>query len=408
MYPCKLYNVIIRQIGLVTGRLGLMTPFATRTKMTREDKAQRKRRVLAGIYSSSMGMSLTAMIIVAVLEVFMLGFSIVNSSLYGEELWWKYRIFYIVLLVAALVYIAISLFVKRDIKHRHTCLNIVNPLYAVLFYAWALGITYFDAMIYGAADPMVFMTFSLTVPLSFFLLPSVYAIIVAAADVFMAYLAVTVVGSWAPLINLSIFFVFQIALGIGFLRLKMKLNERIVEEQENADVDVLTGFPNRRVYEADMKGFLNEPGNDDLVYVSIDLNGLKEINDHYGHEFGDKFIIGAAECIEKCFGEKGKTYRIGGDEFVALIHADRDELTQIFGEFDVSTRSWSDESGLSLSTACGYAFRSEYPDEGLAKLARVADKRMYVAKARYYQESGRDRRGYLAADPGMTSGEILG
>lgn len=374
--------------------------------MDRDEKARRKRKTLRGIYTSSLNMSLTAMVIVAGLEVFMLVFSVVNSSLYGEEMWWKYRIFYICLLAAAVVYVALCLLVKRDTGRRFIWFSVANPLYAVFFYAWALGITYFDAMTYGAADPMVFMTFSLVVPFCFFLYPSAYAIIVGVADAFMAYLAVTVVGSWAPLINLSIFFVFQIAIGIGFLRLKNKLNERIVEEQENADVDVLTGFPNRRVYEADMRRLGAEPGHDDLVYVSIDLNGLKEVNDHYGHEAGDRFIIGAARCIEQSFGEKGTVYRIGGDEFVALVDIDREKLVGLLDDFDERTRSWSDDNGLALSTAHGFACRSEYPDENISKLARVADKRMYRNKALYYQESGKDRRRHLD-DPGATSGDLL-
>ena len=361
--------------------------------MTGEEGMSKRSRILLGIYSSSMGISLTALSIVAALEVFMLGYSVVNAPMYGEYLW-NYRAFYIALLTVALIYIGLNFFVKKDIEHRFKVLNVANPIYAAFFFAWALGITFFDAMIWGTVDSMVFMTFSLVVPLSFYLFPTIYAAIVVVADALMLYLVVTVSGSIAPLTNLSIFCIFQIVLGVSFLHLRRNLAERMVEEEENAELDVLTGFANRRVYEADVKGLGQETVPPDLTYVSIDLNGLKDVNDHYGHEAGDRLIIGAAQCVEQCFGQKGKMYRIGGDEFVVLISAGQEELDGLFSVFDKSVQSWSENSNLTLSTAYGYARHSEYPDDDPSKLAKVADERMYVAKARYYQESGHDRRRY--------------
>ncbi len=83
-------------------------------------------------------------------------------------------------------------------------------------------------MKYGVADPTVFMTFSLTVPLSFFLFPSVYTLIVVVADAAMVYIMASVSSAIGPMINLSIFIIFQLVLGISFFRLKMKLADRIV------------------------------------------------------------------------------------------------------------------------------------------------------------------------------------
>ena len=237
------------------------------------------------------------------------------------------------------------------------------------------------------------MTFSLVVPLSFYLYPAAYAMIVIVADVVMLSITMSVAGSVAPLINISIFAVFQLVLGTSFLRLRLNLSERIVEAQENADIDVMTGFPNRRVYNEDMKRLAMEPRQDDLVYISIDVNGLKEVNDALGHEAGDRLIVGASECIEQGFGPNGKLYRIGGDEFVVIINANQDELILLFNSFENSLKKWSDRSGIVLTAAYGYVFQNEHPDSDINTLARLADERMYSAKARYYQESGRDRRG---------------
>ena len=355
--------------------------------------ADRNNSILAEIYKSSWGTSMVTQAIVALLEIFMLVYTLVNPELFGQYMG-IYRKFYISLLTAALAYLMLNVYIRRDIERRHLWLSVVNPLYAAFYFAWALGITYFDAVKYGAADPAVFMTFSLTVPLSFFLFPSVYLVIVAVADAIIIYIMTMVSASVGPMINLSIFIIFQLVLGISFLRLKKRLAERIVKEHENAEIDVLTGFPNRRAYIDDIRKLSEEKAREDLVYLAIDMNELKEVNDSQGHEAGDKLIVGAAQCIAQCFGEKGKTYRIGGDEFAAIISARRDELDGLLEKYEKDMRSWSERNHLALSTASGHACWSEHPESSITELARIADQRMYEAKAAYYRKSGRDRRRY--------------
>ena len=198
------------------------------------------------------------------------------------------------------------------------------------------------------------------------------------------------------MINLTIFFLFQLVLGVSYLRLKMRLAERIVQEEENAGIDVLTGFPNRRQYEDELKKLLSEPMPEDLVYLAIDMNGLKEVNDTYGHDVGDSLIVGAAQCIEQCFGKLGKRYRIGGDEFVVLISAGKEELPLLLGEFEKRMEQWSEEHVMTLSAALGSAGHAEFPGKSVTELARIADRRMYEAKSLYYQKNGKDRRRFPA------------
>lgn len=347
-------------------------------------------QILMGVYRSSWGITTLTLAVVVSLEVFMLVYSVINSALYGEHLW-KYRSFYIALLTAALFYIFLNMFVKKDIEHRFLLLNVANPVYACFFFAWSLGITWSDVLITGVVDPAVFMTFSLVVPLCFYLFPSIYTVIVTVADVVMIYLTVSHPGYIGVLINLSIFIIFQFVLGISFLRLKMKLTKRIIEERRNALIDVLTGFPNRRSYTEDMNLLLDEPR--ELVYIVIDLNGLKEVNDSLGHDAGDQMIMGATECIGRCF-ENGKPYRIGGDEFVVMISEDMADVEKGFDTFEKDMKAWSEHHGIELSASYGFVSSVEYPESSILELARKADERMYEAKARYYHEKGVDRRRY--------------
>lgn len=352
-----------------------------------------KREVLIGVYRSSMSISLIAMTVVGAIELFMLAYTIVNPALYGAFIT-KYRAFYAVLFATAVAYIALNLYAKGDLEHRHRLLRVANPLCAILFFAWSLLVTYSDAIANGMIDSTVFMTFSMSVPLIFYLFPGVYAAIAAIASGLMLYLTVAISGSAASIINLSIFFTFQLILGISFLRLKLNLTERIVAEREISRTDAMTGFLNRRAYSDDMEELAGTPAKDGLIYLSVDVNGLKEVNDTKGHEAGDKLIVGTAQCIEQNFGEFGKLYRIGGDEFAGILYAPQEEMGIHAERFEKSMEAWAGSGGTTLSASYGYVCGSEYPGSGITALANKADERMYAAKEAYYRTSGKDRRKY--------------
>ena len=101
---------------------------------------QRDLDALMRAYQSSMKISVLALSVVAVIEIIMLSFTFMNAAFYGEYLW-KYRIFYISLLVLAVSYIAISFYIKRNWPKRYVILNIFNPFSACFFFLWAIGIT---------------------------------------------------------------------------------------------------------------------------------------------------------------------------------------------------------------------------------------------------------------------------
>ena len=86
-------------------------------------------------------------------------------------------------------------------------------------------------------------------------------------------------------------------------------------------------------------------------------------------------------------------FRVGGDEFVALIEAaDDPELQLILREFRIKMEDVSREEDIELSVSYGTAMASEFPDASIAELAKIADKRMYESKRRYYEMAGHDRR----------------
>lgn len=161
---------------------------------------------------------------------------------------------------------------------------------------------------------------------------------------------------------------------------------------KKSQTDELTGFYNRRAYEEDIVQYKDKPIENDFVYISLDVNSLKKVNDTMGHAAGDELIVGACECMKKAFGDFGKLYRTGGDEFVSIISADVEQLKNILKNFEEITEKWTGELVKSLSVSYGVVTRKENPDIPIDKIAILADQRMYSQKREYYQRKGIDRR----------------
>ncbi|MBQ9459457.1 MAG: GGDEF domain-containing protein [Oscillospiraceae bacterium] len=192
-----------------------------------------------------------------------------------------------------------------------------------------------------------------------------------------------------PLVMLMVFLYLMLAVAAIILIVR-KMTDYIMAERYQANTDAMTGFYNRRAYEEEIKK--QGAAEPELVYISVDLNGLKTTNDTLGHDAGDRLICAAAECMKHSFGSCGKLYRIGGDEFVALIRCDGQRLETLRAEYEQSLTSWTEKNGLTLSTACGYVRAAEFPDKSMTELAKIADERMYEEKSKYYQANGIDRR----------------
>jgi diguanylate cyclase (GGDEF)-like protein len=154
-----------------------------------------------------------------------------------------------------------------------------------------------------------------------------------------------------------------------------------------SNVDELTGLYNRRAYEDDIAEHKDTVTEKNFVFVSLDVNGLKTVNDSMGHIAGDELLIGAATCIKRCFGPYGKVYRIGGDEFAAMLFVKEQELLKIKRDFEDVTAHWSGEMVKSLSISCGYIKKDETDITSVHEMANMADKKMYEAKAAHYRNS---------------------
>ena len=146
--------------------------------------------------------------------------------------------------------------------------------------------------------------------------------------------------------------------------------------------DSLTGLLNRHAYFADVN---NDPKSITSI-ISIDMNGLKRINDNEGHNAGDEALITISMCIMKSLSSKQSGYRIGGDEFIVVCRkTSQEEVLKIVEHIR------KDVTDANYSCAIGYSFNFD-GDKSINDLLKQSDQMMYQEKNKYYQESGLRKR----------------
>lgn len=170
---------------------------------------------------------------------------------------------------------------------------------------------------------------------------------------------------------------------------------------KKSNTDELTGAYNRRAYVDKIKELEQGQVAEDFIYISVDVNGLKVVNDSLGHDAGDEIILGAYVCLNRSLGQFGNVYRTGGDEFVVLINATDVQLRSALDLLEMTTDRWTGDLVDKLSLSYGYVARMNNPHLTLHEISVMADKEMYKAKSAYYSRKGVDRRGQVAANTAL-------
>ena len=159
--------------------------------------------------------------------------------------------------------------------------------------------------------------------------------------------------------------------------------------------DSMTGLLSRYAYSNALNIFdKHDSLPDDLVAFSIDINGLKTVNDTYGHAAGDELICGAAKCIQKVFSPYGFCYRTGGDEFIVLAYAGYNHAEALVHQLADEAAAWDGKLIHTLSLSVGYALASDHKNVSAEKLIIFADEKMYADKDRFYQRPENSRRAF--------------
>ncbi len=145
--------------------------------------------------------------------------------------------------------------------------------------------------------------------------------------------------------------------------------------------DTLTDLYNRSMSEKLFKECDAEK--ESYTLVNLDLNGLKKVNDTYGHAQGDQLIRDYAEILKRSFKDVGIIARMGGDEFVVVVRGDQQKLVdEAVRKMIEMEEEESRDRDYEISSSYGIARSDEIADGSAEQLYRLADERMYEMKVR--------------------------
>ena len=176
---------------------------------------------------------------------------------------------------------------------------------------------------------------------------------------------------------------------IGSARIGLKKYIAFMHKQ--AYTDQLTGIGNRNGYFELTTALDEKIKNGEKVefsFVIFDINLLKEVNDSYGHEVGDKNIESIGKTISEIFGED-HSFRIGGDEIAVILeNTSEEEAKKMIEKFEATfgQENLDDIAKYGFSASKGYASFDPNIDEDFSSVFKRADKNMYAEKAKYHSK----------------------
>lgn len=172
------------------------------------------------------------------------------------------------------------------------------------------------------------------------------------------------------------------------------VTDSFARKQENVSLshlayaDGLTNLANRAKSDKLMDELNN--AEDDYCILSIDLNGLKIVNDKFGHPTGDRYIKDFSKVLMNTFGDESFCARIGGDEFLVVLRdATNKDINSLIERMNSAINVMNAlYTEYKRSVATGYAFKHELESGGSHEVYLLADQRMYEMKRKMHEELG--------------------
>lgn len=158
--------------------------------------------------------------------------------------------------------------------------------------------------------------------------------------------------------------------------------------QRLAKEDRLTGLKNRMAFEEYLTELQTKAAAfENVALIFLDLNQLKLVNDCHGHNAGDELLIASARCIQNTFGAEGNCFRIGGDEFCAIIENPMKTEQEWYDILDNEIQTYNKKSRFHMSIARGLSYLKD--ENGMIK---TMSNWKYEADVKMYENKGRMKR----------------
>ena len=158
-----------------------------------------------------------------------------------------------------------------------------------------------------------------------------------------------------------------------------------------AFMDPLTGVFNRRYYEAVKERILKRERFSELTLVSVDVNRLKYTNDTYGHQAGDRLLLGAVRCMQNAFPDAEAICRTGGDEFLIITLIRPAQVRREIESLVRAAEAVQLENIPGITLSIGVASHADHAGMTWEELEHAADAAMYDSKQDYYRRNNTGR-----------------
>ena len=165
--------------------------------------------------------------------------------------------------------------------------------------------------------------------------------------------------------------------------------EEIAKLEKLSVTDALTDQYNRRGFGEIVKRYLSQYQQDktDFSIIMIDIDKFKQINDMYGHDYGDEILKKTSKVLKHVASDNSVVFRYGGDEFLILHqHKNIAEIESIKQEINMGLTRYEKMTStlIPVRASIGYAIYSDYED--LSRCIDEADKNMYMDKEKHKKE----------------------
>lgn len=152
--------------------------------------------------------------------------------------------------------------------------------------------------------------------------------------------------------------------------------------EQSADLDFLSGFPVRKVFEKNVNNYLDNPLRNGVMFL-MDVDNFLYVNENYGHIAGDHIICRLADVLRSHAEDTTEICRISGDEFAVFFHKAKSEAwmmetaQSILQDFAKAVEDIDTDCQLSLSIGITY---TKNPKERCHNLLQQCDKALYFVK----------------------------
>ncbi len=302
-----------------------------------------------------------------VADTMLITFIVIAMAVLG---WWPGRRWALIGAGLALFYVADTIFFYQIAKGTYQEGTILDPL-------WAAAMLLITAAGY-VRDPVARKVGHES---RWMMLPSI---------VFAAVALGIVVYGWENGVHAVAFWLAVAAIAVMLVQFGMAMFENarfLSSSRHEATTDQLTAMPNRRQLFLDLERTCADATADEpALLLLFDLNGFKAYNDKYGHAAGDMLLRRLGERLSEVVAPSGGAYRLGGDEFCALVRAPREELAAVTDAALDALRERGE--GFETSASCGVAVvphDASDPDEAI----KIADQKMYSQKHEVWASDAR-------------------